>query len=96
MPNKHERKLAEDKVIRRRNRELTWPELEPIPIPRLIALKGKGYRIGRRSDRKGFHKWRGSYGHFASQYGVERHLPRKDLIERADKREALADIKEGT
>lgn len=86
--NKLIRRLDEEKVLRRRNADLGWPNpnIEPIPVERAKALMSKGYRISKRDDKKRFGKSTGKryYGHFSGDNGFCKHLPAKDLRERAD------------
>lgn len=87
--NKQTRKIAEKKVLRRRNADLGWPTQEEIPIEREKAIMKGGIRISQQDDKKRFGKTskKRHYGHF-SGYAPQRHLPAKKLRERAKIRDA--------
>ena len=83
-PNKLTRKLAAQKVLRRKNAALGFSGKEAIPLARAKAITAGGYRISQRSDRKQFGKSskKRIYGHFS---GMSRaHLPPQEARERAE------------
>ena len=86
--NKQTRKIAEKKVLKRRNEALGFPTKEEIPTKREKAIMKGGIRIPKLDDKKRFGKSSGKrhYGHFSGY--CQSHLSANKLRERAEKRES--------